>query len=108
MPTARNARGIDLVIYNFDASCKLTVQVKTLSRRPAVPLGSHLDHLYADFVVICTDVATDRGPMCFVLTPDEVRDRAVRDKKGKRHYWLPRANYADEQFRENWSRFGDG
>jgi hypothetical protein len=38
MPTARNARGIDLLAY--DAACRryLNIQIKTLSKHVAVPL----------------------------------------------------------------------
>ena len=43
MPTARNARGVDIVIYTQDASRYLGIQVKTLSKRAAVPLGKSLD-----------------------------------------------------------------
>jgi hypothetical protein len=38
MPTARNARGVDVVIYNQDATRTHTLQVKTLSKRYGVPL----------------------------------------------------------------------
>jgi len=53
MPTTRNAKGIDILIYSQDASRTRTIQVKTLSRRNPVPLGSKLDNLLADYVVIC-------------------------------------------------------
>ena len=56
MPTARNARGIDILIYSQDASQKKTIQVKTLSKRRPVPLSDNLDHLFGDFVVVCRHV----------------------------------------------------
>ena len=40
MPTARNARGIDVLIYSQDATRTHTIQVKALSRRSPVPLGT--------------------------------------------------------------------
>jgi hypothetical protein len=40
MPTARNARGVDVVIYSQDALRTHTVQVKTLSKASPVPLGA--------------------------------------------------------------------
>ena len=49
MPTARNAKGIDILIYSQDASRRQTIQVKTLSRRSPVPLSNTLKHLFADF-----------------------------------------------------------
>jgi hypothetical protein len=40
MPTTRNVRGVDIIAYNQDAIHKIAVQVKTLSKRSPVPLGS--------------------------------------------------------------------
>src|SRR5258708_9138702 len=64
MPTARNARGIDILAYSHDASRTITLQVKSLSRRSPVPLGNKLDHLFADFIVICRYVDREQ-PECF-------------------------------------------
>jgi hypothetical protein len=33
MPTARNARGVDIIAYSHDCSKMIGVQVKTLSKR---------------------------------------------------------------------------
>jgi hypothetical protein len=52
MPTARNARGVDIIAYNADASHFIGIQVKTLSKRNPVPLGSSLDKCMGDFWVI--------------------------------------------------------
>ena len=46
MPTARNAKGIDILIYSQDASQTRTIQVKTLSKGSPVPLSNKLDHLF--------------------------------------------------------------
>src|SRR5882762_2693725 len=59
MPTARNARGIDVLIYSQDASRTYTIQVKALSRRNPVPLGNRLDRLMGDFFVVCRNVRSD-------------------------------------------------
>src|SRR5438477_13162745 len=80
MPTARNAKGIDILIYSEDASRKLTIQVKTLSKGSAVPLSNRLDHRFAYFVVVCRHVIRE-APECFVLTPGEVRRLAHRGEK---------------------------
>jgi hypothetical protein len=48
MPTARNARGIDAVIYSQDATRTATLQIKALTRRSPVPLGNSLDKLFGD------------------------------------------------------------
>src|SRR5438270_11621510 len=68
MPTARNARGIDILIYSQDATRTQTLQVKALSRRSPVPLGGKLEGLLGDFFIVCRNVALDM-PQCFVLTP---------------------------------------
>ena len=88
MPTARNARGIDIVIYSQDASRTHTIQVKTLSKRHPVPLSGTLDRLLGDFFVICRNVVTD-SPERFVQRPDEVRARANRgEQEGRVSDWL--------------------
>jgi hypothetical protein len=33
LPTTRNARGVDIIIYDLDGERKLTIQVKTLSKK---------------------------------------------------------------------------
>src|SRR6478672_10702373 len=68
MPTTRNARGIDILLYSQDAERKLSIQVKSLSKKNPVPLGTKLDGLLGDFFIICRDVSAD-VPECFVLTP---------------------------------------
>jgi len=45
MPTACNARGIDVIIYNKKETKFFGVQVKTLSKRNPVPLGSTLEKI---------------------------------------------------------------
>src|SRR5467141_926328 len=76
MPTARNARGIDLLAYDATASRYLGIQIKTLSKHGAVPLGiKGVDYLLGDWWIIVADVATE--PKCFIMKPEEVRERAV-------------------------------
>ena len=108
MPTARNARGIDILIYSQDAAVTHTIQVKALSQRNPVPLGGKLDGLFGDFFVICRNVAQE-VPECFVLTPEEVRGLAHKgEKDGKISYWLEPKQYEADQFRDKWERIGKG
>lgn len=108
MPTARNARGVDILIYSQDALRTHSVQVKALSKKAPVPLGGSVDRLFGDFFVICRGVASD-APECFVLTPEEVRDRAHRGVKEERvSFWLQPRAYATDEFREAWDRIGSG
>jgi hypothetical protein len=108
MPTARNARGIDILAYNQDASNTLTLQVKSLSKRTPVPLGNTLDNLFSDFVVICRYVDRD-PPECFVLKPAEIRKRVhIGKKNGKITHWLQQPDYEHGRFRDRWDRIGSG
>lgn len=109
MPTARNARGVDLIAYGFDAKDKLAVQVKALSKKSPVPLGGHLDNLFGDYFIICRGVLHEEPPDCFILTPSEVRQRAHRgEKDGRVSYWLQPKSYDLPEFRNNWIRIGTG
>jgi hypothetical protein len=106
MPTARNARGVDVLIYNEDSSRKLTIQIKALSKAGEVRLGDNLYHLCADFVLICRHVLREtEGPECFILTSEEVRQFA-KEQQGK--FYLHPRRYGTEQFREKWERIGEG
>jgi hypothetical protein len=108
LPTARNAKGVDIVAYNQDGTRTITIQVKALSRRSPVPLGNKLDHLIAEFVVICRNALTEQ-PECFVLTPDEVTKLVHRgEKDGRVSYWLQPREYEQDQFFEKWERIGTG
>jgi hypothetical protein len=108
MPTARNARGIDIIAYNKDGSRVVTIQVKSLNKRNPVPLGSNLEHLFANFVVVCTNVGTIE-PECFVMTPTEIKKLTHRSvKNGKVSFWLQRPAYETDEFRDKWERIGSG
>ncbi len=108
MPTSRNAKGVDILAYNQDASRTLTIQVKSGRALNAVGFGKTLTGLIADFIVVCL-LAQPEKPVCFVLTREEARGLIERDagKKGedKRQYWLPARNYAVPAFREQWNGF---
>jgi len=108
MPTTRNAKGVDVLIYSQDAAHTQTIQVKALSKRDSVPLGTKLDHLLADYVIICRHVVRET-PECFVLTSDEVRRLAQQSgKAGNASFWLEPREYEAEVFHENWQRLGFG
>jgi hypothetical protein len=110
MPTARNAKGIDVVIYNQDATQKYTVQIKSLSKPSPVPLGKHLNNLFGDFFIICRNV-TSENPECFILKPEEVRQLAFKGKTTMTsgiNYWFQPKQYATPEFKEKWDRIGRG
>ena len=103
MPTSRNARGIEVVCLSMDGTRTLTVQVKSLSKRSAVPLGKDLKKIMGDFWVIVNSLDTGK-PRTYILLPDEVQDRAACDSKGQ--HWLETKKYAVDEFEENWRRIG--
>ncbi len=105
MPTARNARGIDIVAYDRRASHFIGVQVKTVSKRSPIGLGKDLDNIAGDFWVIVARAADE--PTSFVMFPEEVKRLAHRgEKDGRVSFWLQPNAYDVEDFRERWDRFG--
>lgn len=107
MPTARNARGVDIIAYSRDASHFRGIQIKALSKRSPVPLGTSLEKVMGDYWIIVNRVATT--PSAFILTPKEVLEKAHRgEKEGRVSYWLQPGDYEQEQFREAWERVGHG
>lgn len=108
MPTARNAKGIDLIAYSADAKRVVTVQVKALSRRSPVPLGAKPPEFIANFVVVCRKVDA-AVPECFVLAGSEIPDLAYRGvKDGRITWWLQPRRYENQPYVEAWHRIGTG
>lgn len=109
MPTARNARGVDLLTYSGSGTKKLSFQVKALSKRAAVPLGHGLDNLIADWLIVVTRVAQfPDAPICYVMTIPEVERLVSVSADGKRTHWLEPKRYDSDEFREQWERIGHG
>ena len=101
LPTSRNARGVDLVIYSRDARLKHTIQVKTLSKRNPVPFGNK-PSLIADYLIICR---VSEKPEVFVSKIDDIKNKIVqKTKNGKISYWLIPKNY--EEFKDDWEIIG--
>jgi hypothetical protein len=103
MPTIRNARGSDLIVVNDDETVFFGVQSKALSKRSAVPLGKSIENLRSDWWIITVDANSD-APCCYVLSLDDVKRIANRDKGGEQLYWLEMRDYEHEEFREAWDR----
>lgn len=107
MPTARNARGVDIIAYNEVATKFIGVQVKSLSKRDPVPLGTNLDKFMGDFWVVVSNIVKE--PRAFILLPSEVKQRAHRgEKEGRVSYWLQPNQYDCDEFRNRWDRIGFG
>jgi hypothetical protein len=108
MPTARNARGVDLLAYDVNAHIYKGIQVKALSTRDNVRLGNTLDKFMGDWWIIVTNARTT-NPVCFIMKPKEVKQLAHRgEKEGRVSYWLQPNQYDTDQFREAWDRIGRG
>ena len=107
MPTARNARGVDIIAYDSGAVRFIGVQVKALSQRSPVPLGNSLDKVMGDFWVVVNNLVGE--PKAFILLPNEVRERAHRGVKDDRvSFWLQPKSYETDEFRAAWHRIGAG
>lgn len=107
MPTARNARGVDLIAYNSSASDIIGVQVKALSKRSPVPLGSSLSKVMGHYWVVINNIYKE--PRAFVLRPEDVKRLASKNEKdGRVSYWLDPKRYDTEDFFERWDVIGDG
>lgn len=103
MPTSRNARGVDIIAYNFDCSRMISVQVKSLSKKSPVPLGKTLERIMGDFWLIVNNVVGD--PTTYIMLPEEIKNLAHRgEKEGRISYWLQPKAYAIEEYLEAWHR----
>ena len=103
MPTARNAKGIDLIAYSLNGPSYVGLQIKSLSKRSPVPLGTSLDSIVGDYWVICYNVVD--SPVAFVMKPDEVKRLAHRgERSNKISYWLQPNAYDVDEFRDAWHR----
>jgi len=107
MPTARNARGVDIIGYSQDYSRFISIQVKALSKRSPVPLGQTLDNIKGDFWVIVNNLSNT--PAVFVMLPEEIKGLAHKGEKDSRiSYWLQPNSYTNPDFSEAWTRIGRG
>lgn len=103
LPTSRNAKGIDLVIYSQDAKKMHTIQVKALSRKNSVPFGKS-ENLMAEFLIICV---LNEHPEIYILTNEEVPLALHRnEKEGRVSYWLEPRSYEDHK--DHWELIGNG
>ena len=89
LPTSRNARGVDIVAYDQKGLRKHTIQVKTLSRRDPVPMGSDSSALFADFLVFCRKVITE-NPELFAAKKSTAKKKTQRHGKG---LWIHISDY---------------
>ncbi|PYB68275.1 hypothetical protein DMB44_04845 [Thermoplasma sp. Kam2015] len=104
MPTSRNARGIDVLIYNREGTKMHTIQVKALSDRSPAPFGSKLDNLIAEYVFIVNNLSKE--PNLYIMDTQTARGLIHEgEKNGKKSYWFQPNDY--EKFKDNWSIIGE-
>jgi hypothetical protein len=106
LPTSRNAKGVDIVIYNQSATSMHTIQIKSLSGRDPVPLGKDLSNLIAEYLIVCRKVFNEK-PEIFIAKINEIKNYIhERIKNGRKSYWLEPKDY--ETFKDNWNIIGKG
>jgi hypothetical protein len=107
LPTTRNAKGIDIIIYSQNAKRKYTIQVKSLSEINAVPMGKNKD-IIADFLVIVVNVYKDK-PDVFILTKEEAKEMIdPRHTEDKTSYWIQKDKYNSDEYKNKWDKIGRG
>lgn len=101
MPTSRNARGVDIVIYSEDSEEQHTIQVKSLSKRYAVSIGGHPENLTAEFLIVVREVLSDK-PSVYIAKVKDIKPYIKEEinKKGEKSYWLNPKDY--ESFENKW------
>ena len=99
LPTIRNTAGVDIVAYSLDGSRTITAQVRSLSKRSAVPMRKTT--IPYDYLIIVRKVLSDR-PEIFILRREEAeaRVKVTRGKRGETQYWLEYKDY--EPYKDRW------
>ena len=104
MSTSRNARGVDVVIYDQKGSNSHTIQVKTLSKRSPAHFGSNLNSLIAEHVFIVNNVFSE--PNLYIVDTPTAKSLIHEGlKDGRKSYWFQPNDY--EQFKDNWAIIGN-
>lgn len=102
MPTARNAKGIDIVAYSEDGKC-ITIQVKTFFRTKNKNITTFKkdesiiwDYL---FIVHLSDktLSGDEMPNVYVVSKQEAKEKSIYLMQYGKHYCLVEGMYKDLQ-----------
>jgi hypothetical protein len=103
LPTSRNAKGIDLLIYGKHGEIFHTIQAKSYTRKEAVGPFKEIPDAIADFYVVVCNVY--QYPKTYILANNEVKALLKPNKKG---YWLQFKDYMKEDFLDKWNKIGYG
>jgi len=104
LPTSRNAKGVDIVIYSQNSRLKYAIQVKSLSKRNPVPFGTSAE-LIADFLIIYREAKKEETkPEIFVLSSEDIGPEVLgkSESKGKVSFWLSPRSY--EAHKDRWDK----
>lgn len=87
MPTARNAKGIDVVAYDGTGRNFVGVQVKSLSKRAVVSVGTSDKSILGDFWLVVVGVAST--PKTYIIPSRDIRKLMHRTEKDRKSaYWI--------------------
>lgn len=105
MPTARNAKGIDIVAYSEDGNF-LGIQVKTISKLTNISLGSCTGGFLFDFlfvVVLSDTISESDNPSIYILSKEDVM--GITRQYGNSFY-VRQDLYTknDSCYKNNWSK----
>lgn len=101
MPTARNAKGIDIIIYTPDGKRFLGIQVKNLSKRNPIPVGSSLEKVMGDYWIVVVNIEKEK-PDVYIFKPDEVKQLA---HKSGESWWIEPPVYDKSLYKDAWDVF---
>lgn len=93
LPTSRNAKGPDLVIYSQNGKTVHKIQVKSLSKWNHINPGPKKNFTMSDFVIICTKVY-EAIPELYIAKTEELF------KSINTHGWINKNEYLP--YRDNW------
>lgn len=102
IPTSRNARGVDVLIYSQDAAKKLALQVKALSKRNAVGVGKEC--FIGDFLIVVVGIQDPKVFILPVVKANKLISKKI--KNGISSYWLESKDY--EEAAGDWKLIGHG
>jgi len=106
LPTSRNTKGIDIIIFSEKAKRTHTIQVKSLSKKDPVPLGNNLENLFAEYLIICRRVFEEKAEV-FIANIEELKNGGlIHEGVKNKSYWLQPKAY--EKFKDNWDIIGEG
>jgi len=93
LPTSRNARGPDLLIYSQNGKKTHKIQVKSMTNWEHIKPGPKENFLMSDFVIICTNVY-DEIPNLYIAKTSEIYTTV------NVHGFINKKKYL--KYRDNW------